>query len=232
MSSVPSAKTSVNSAHSNGIPAVAESTKTVWNASRWLDLGERVVLTLFFAYFLGPVVEAVVKRGDVPAILVAISEGLVIGLILFRKPASRLSTNPVDWLLAFGATISPLLVRPVAEGNSELLGLTACLMLTGMIGQIYAKYTLGRRFGVVAANRGLCLSGPYRLVRHPIYFFYFLTHLGFLVSSFTVWNAFVYGLVYVQLIPRILAEERILREDPAYVDYCKKVPSRLIPGLF
>jgi protein-S-isoprenylcysteine O-methyltransferase Ste14 len=38
------------------------------------------------------------------------------------------------------------------------------------------------------ANRGVVSSGLYRLVRHPIYMGYLITHAGFLLANPTVWN--------------------------------------------
>jgi len=196
------------------------------------DATEKVILLLFFFAFLVPVVHSIVATGNLSAILVLISEGLVVGFTLFRKPASTLSLRPLDWFLAFGATITPLLVRPDHYGPQWLQGAATSLMLVGLFGQFYAKFTLGRSFGIVAANRGLILGGPYRVVRHPIYFFYFVTHVGFLCGSFTLWNLAAYAIFYSLLIPRILAEERVLSEDSRYVDYKRQVRSRLIPGVF
>ena len=45
------------------------------------------------------------------------------------------------------------------------------------------KITLGRSFGVVPANRGVVVGGPYNFVRHPIYTGYLITHVAFLVAN-------------------------------------------------
>jgi protein-S-isoprenylcysteine O-methyltransferase Ste14 len=60
---------------------------------------------------------------------------------------------------------------------------------------------------------------------------YLMTHIGFLCLAPTWWNVAMYALTYSLMIPRIFAEERLLRRDPEYVDYCTKVRSRLIPGI-
>lgn len=199
---------------------------------RALDVAEKIVLLTFYTYFLVPVVDAVWAHGDLAAVLLAVSESLVIALVFFRKPAQLLSARPADWALAFGATLAPTMVRPLAGSPTLLTDAMVLLMLGGICFQILSKYMLGRRFGIVAANRGICDQGPYRLVRHPIYMGYLLTHLGFLCISPTLWNFAMYGLTYALMIPRICAEERLLRIDPAYVAYSERVRSRLIPGLF
>jgi protein-S-isoprenylcysteine O-methyltransferase Ste14 len=93
-------------------------------------------------------------------------------------------------------------------------------------------FYLGRSFGVVAANRGLKVNGPYRLVRHPIYFAHFVTTSGFLVANFSPWNAALFAVFAVCQVARIWAEERVLSATADYAAYSAQVRWRLIPGLF
>jgi protein-S-isoprenylcysteine O-methyltransferase Ste14 len=85
---------------------------------------------------------------------------------------------------------------------------------------------------VAPANRGIKLTGPYRLVRHPMYAGYLLVHLGVLILMFSPINVLIYAIGWWAQILRILAEERLLSQDPAYADYMGRVRWRLIPGLF
>ena len=105
-------------------------------------------------------------------------------------------------------------------------------MLFGVFLNLSAKLTLRRSFGVVAANRGVKIGGPYRLIRHPMYAGYTLTQLGFLLSGPTLWNLGLYGLALSLQIARILAEERILSNDPAYAEMSGRVRYRLVPYVF
>ncbi|MFO1063606.1 MAG: isoprenylcysteine carboxylmethyltransferase family protein [Pirellulales bacterium] len=219
MSSVPASSISHN----------ASPNSMTWRAA--LDLMEKVILLGFYGSFMIPVVAAFIVRLDVGAGLLAVSESLVVILVLFRKPAQSLSQRPLDWLLAFGATISPTLVRPLEADPSVLSNFAPLLMFAGICYQIAAKAVLGRRFGIVAANRGICCQGPYRIVRHPIYMGYFITHIGFLLAAPTWWNLAIYAMTYSFMIPRIFAEERLLRRDDEYEAYCGKVRWRLFPGL-
>ena len=84
----------------------------------------------------------------------------------------------------------------------------------------------------MAANRGVVSSGPYRLVRHPIYLGYLVTHAGFLLSNASARNAAIYAAAYVFQLARIHAEERILGQDGSYREYLRSVRYRLIPGLY
>jgi len=160
-----------------------------------------------------------------------VSEGLVILLMVFRRESHRLSKHPWDWIVALGGSFTVLLVRPATTAIvPEFLGVA--LQLAGTVFEVYAKVTLGRSFGIVAADRGIVVGGPYNIVRHPIYLGYCVTHVGFLLTNWSPRNFALYIVVYFFQISRILAEERILRGDESYRAYCQRVRFRLIPGVF
>ena len=106
------------------------------------------------------------------------------------------------------------------------------LMIAGFAIQMSAKFTLRRSFGVVPANRGVKVGGPYRFVRHPMYAGYLMTQVGFLLAHPTLWNASIYAATFAFQPGRILAEERLLSRDTGYREFAALVPSRLVPGIF
>jgi protein-S-isoprenylcysteine O-methyltransferase Ste14 len=92
--------------------------------------------------------------------------------------------------------------------------------------------TMGRRFGVRPALRGLVTNGPYRLVRHPMYLSYVLADIGYNLQE---WNSVTLLLVLVgwmSLVYRIYAEERVLSQHPEWSAYVALVRYRLFPGLW
>src|SRR3712207_5894222 len=99
------------------------------------------------------------------------SEGSVVLFVLCRRLTTDISLKPMDWLVAVLGTTMPLLAVPESHssGLSGLSILWAFLALGGFMLQIAAKLTLRRSFGIVAANRGVKVGGPYRIVRHPMY---------------------------------------------------------------
>lgn len=158
---------------------------------------------------------------------------LVLVLLLIRRPATRVSLNPIHWFITFArnywgyllvgyAGLFPTvsLVSPEASGT---------LLLIAIAIFVYARISLGRSFGFVPAHRGLVTTGAYGLVRHPIHTGQFIFLTSFLVSYYSLANAvlLLVGLGFV--VVKSIIEERFLMQDPEYVEYAKKVPYRWIP---
>jgi len=171
------------------------------------------------------------QTGKWTSLLWLVSEGMVVLLLVFRRESRRLSRRPWDWLVALGGSFAVLLVRPTAAAVApESVGVA--LLLAGTVFEVYGKVYLGRSFGIVAADRGIVVGGPYRIVRHPIYLGYLVTHVGFLLANWSSRNIAIYIIEYCFQVARILSEERLLKEDDGYRAYCERVRCRLIPGVF
>ena len=82
------------------------------------------------------------------------------------------------------------------------------------------------------ANRGIVSHGVYRLVRHPIYLGYLITHVGFLMANPAPWNMVLLGAADIALMLRAVCEEQTLARDAAYRDYMQHVRWRVVPGVF
>ena len=103
--------------------------------------------------------------------------------------------------------------------------LAACLSLASLL-------TLGRRFGVRPALRGLATTGPYRLVRHPIYLAYLFADIGYNLQEWNIGTALLVAAGWISLLYRIHAEERILARHADWPAYVARVRYRLVPGLW
>jgi protein-S-isoprenylcysteine O-methyltransferase Ste14 len=109
------------------------------------------------------------------------------------------------------------------------------LLLAGWLGILavfransYAAATIQ-----VASGQKVVSTGPYAIVRHPMYAAALLMLLGIPISLGSWWGA----LVLLALLPalgwRLLDEERLLLRDlEGYAGYRRKVPWRLIPHLW
>ncbi len=197
---------------------------------RVLDLFEQAGVLCLYAWLVVRLWPATFSLETWYAVLLLASEGLVVALLLVRRPTEHISRRWQDWAIAVAGTFLVLLIAP--GGPPIHAGLGLILMLMGLAIHVGAKLSLWRSFGVVAANRGVKTRGLYRIVRHPMYAGYVLSHLGFLLSSPSWWNAGVYALAWALLVLRIQAEEATLREDSYYGDYMGRVRWRLAPGIY
>ncbi len=163
------------------------------------------------------------------ALLLLVSEGVVVLLLLIRRPAARISLDARDWTIAFAGTLAPLMVQRTDAPLAPAAGLL--LMLAGLAVHLGAKLSLRRSFGIVPADRGVRTGGLYRFVRHPMYAGYMLAHVGFLLVAPSAWNLAVYVFGWTMLVLRMKAEERVLAANPAYRTYMERVGARVLPGL-
>jgi protein-S-isoprenylcysteine O-methyltransferase Ste14 len=192
-----------------------------------VDVGERLLLCVLLAPYLVAFSLALPQN---PGLITAvISELLVLLFILIRRPG-RLALSPYAFCVGFLGTALPLFVRPIP--GSHVIPICQALMMFGLALSISSKLALNRRFGVVAANRGVQTRGPYSFIRHPMYAGYVITQIGFLISNPTLWNFSVYACGFVFQLLRIFEEEKLLRQDEAYEAFTQRVRYRLVPGLF
>jgi protein-S-isoprenylcysteine O-methyltransferase Ste14 len=92
----------------------------------------------------------------------------------------------------------------------------------------YASSTIG-----VAEGQTLVSTGPYAIVRHPMYAGALLYLAGTPLALGSYWGFAPLALMLPFLIWRLLDEERVLEERlPGYSDYRKAVRYRLAPGLY
>jgi len=196
---------------------------------RLLDIAERLFVILLFAVFATRIFHTILLRPY--NLLAVISEGLGVYFIVMRRPATAVTTRPLDWLVALLGTTFPMFV--LAGGQPLLPAIMGtAIMSAGVMLVIWAKASLRHSFGMAAANRGPVNEGPYRGIRHPMYAGYMVVYLGFFLNNPLAWNAAVYILAIGFQIARILVEERVLTQDPKYADYRSHVLYRLVPRIF
>jgi protein-S-isoprenylcysteine O-methyltransferase Ste14 len=130
---------------------------------------------------------------------------------------------------ALGAAVIALYLR----GNlfSALPTVIAPQVAAGLL-MLWARVTFGMRSFHMAANPpegSLVTTGPYRLIRHPIYAAIWLFSWAGAAAHFSVTTALLTLLIALALATRIACEEFFLRTHfPGYAEYAAHT-SRLIP---
>lgn len=198
--------------------------------SRILDWAEQVVALGLYGWLVARLWPNELSATNWYPLVLLASEGLVVLLLLIRRPTTRISTDIRDWAIAAGGTFLVLLVTKGGEPLATAAGVI--LMLIGLVTHVGAKICLWRSFGLIAAHRGLKVTGLYAFVRHPMYAGYVVSHVGFLLVSPSWWNLAIYLVVWTLLVARIFAEERVLGQDPDYQAFKASVRYRLLPGVF
>ena len=76
-------------------------------------------------------------------------------------------------------------------------------------------------------------TGPYAIVRHPMYAGALIYLVGIPLALGSYWGPAVLALMVPILIWRLADEERVLEQRlPGYREYKQKVHYRLLPGVF
>lgn len=200
----------------------------------WKEKAAKLILCGACGIFMLKAFHALSKSWPHPSavlILLVISEILITILALMAKPPKTRDGTFIAFLTTFGATFYFLFISLSPGRPFAPIVFGSLLQLIGLFIEISAKIFLGKSFGFLPAVRGIITEGPYSIVRHPMYLGYFLTHMGFLLGSFSWNNLLVFIALYCLQIIRIIKEEKILSGESEYLAYMKKVRYRFIPPI-
>ncbi|HWQ12662.1 MAG TPA: isoprenylcysteine carboxylmethyltransferase family protein [Roseiflexaceae bacterium] len=190
------------------------------------------LLGVLFALFVLAAYRSWQSTGHVQMLLLALQEAIVVGLVVTRRRSAETSRSPWDWGVAVVGTAAPMLQRPDAPLHLALEPFGIAVQILGAGLSVLATVSLGRSFGIVAANRGVRTGGLYRFVRHPLYGSYLVGYAGFLLGNASPLNLLLVAVAAACQYLRGLAEERVLARDPAYAAYMARVRYRFLPYIF
>ena len=206
--------------------------RATWTPAEAADLGGRVVIVALFTLIAIRIGGDFFATGRLTGLLLLASETLVVVLTVMRRSTSIIDRSYRARILTALSLLGPMLVRPSSVAALAPEVMTVLLSAAGLVIVIGGKLSLGRSFGLMPANRGIVSSGLYKLVRHPIYMGYLITHTGFVAANPTLWNIVMLVGADLALMSRAVCEEETLQKDEAYRSYQQMVRWRVVPGIF
>jgi protein-S-isoprenylcysteine O-methyltransferase Ste14 len=203
----------------------------LFGAARTFDYWQGWVYLAIFVGASGATTVDLAKRD--PALLERRMRG---GPSAEREPAQR-----VIMLLATLSFIA-LIVVPALDRRWHwsavpvaVVVLGDLLSAAGFVGimRVYRENTYAAATIQVAAGQAVISTGPYAIVRHPMYATALLYVLGTPLALASYYGLIVVALLLAVLIARLLNEEQVLARDlPGYREYRRRVRWRLIPGVW
>jgi protein-S-isoprenylcysteine O-methyltransferase Ste14 len=142
-------------------------------------------------------------------------------LIMTRSPAKAQVDGLLPKILAFAGTYLPWTITLFGKTDQALpnLASTVCVLI-GSIMMLVTIRHLGRSFSLVAQARSVVQTGPYRWIRHPLYFSEEIAILGVILRYLTPITVAILILHIGIQVCRILYEEDLLRRNcPEYSMY-------------
>ncbi len=147
-------------------------------------------------------------------------------------------------IIMFFATIGfiALLVVPALDHRFRWSSVPLYLVIAGdiltalglyIVFLVYKKNMFASATIEVARDQKVISTGPYAIVRHPMYAGSFLYLLGMPLALGSYWGLLALAAMLPILIWRLFDEERFLSKNlPGYTEYCAKIRWRLLPGVF
>ena len=197
-----------------------------------VEFSARLATGIVFTLFAIRIATDYLTTGRMTGLLLLASESLVVVLTIARRSACTVDRTWWTRVLTTMSMAGPPLVFPANVTALAPEAVTVAISAVGLLVVIGGKLSLGRSFGLLPANRGIVSSGCYRVLRHPIYLGYLITHVAFVAANPTVWNITLILLSDAALLRRAVYEERTLAQDPEYRDYMQRVRWRIMPAVF
>jgi len=110
-----------------------------------------------------------------------------------------------------------------------VLTVSTVFTVIGLGSALYIATVLGRCFSIFPQARGLTTSGPYAIVRHPLYIAEQVATIGICLQYARPWALLIATASLAAQFPRMYYEERVLAETyPGYREYMLRTP-RIMP---
>lgn len=134
--------------------------------------------------------------------------------------------------LQLGLLVAIAATGPVVPPQPAALALIGAGGALGLWALVVVRIRNLRIVPEPVANARLVVSGPYRLIRHPMYAAVLLVAGGWLAGHVTIPRLVLLLALAIVLLLKLRHEESILvKELPGYADYMRRT-RRLVPWLY
>ncbi len=190
------------------------------------DLGRAFLTPVFATLVVVNVLHLVEGKDSLLAMLgtaAALAFYAVLAYMYLRRgKATGTNRKAGVWIVAGIATLSPFFIPLVGlggAGEAAKIG-GAVLVVVGIGLSTWALLHLRTNISVVPQSRKLVTTGPYRLFRHPLYVFEYITAVGLVALSGGGWAwLLVVALGILQVLRARWEEELLLTQIPDYAAY-------------
>jgi protein-S-isoprenylcysteine O-methyltransferase Ste14 len=136
-------------------------------------------------------------------------------------------------LMSLGNLPAPFLYRTLLPQGLETFFAGAAINVAGLLFAVWAREQLGKNWSrsvTLKQDHELITSGPYALVRHPIYTGILTGFLGSAIAEGQVRSLIAFLLVALVLLAKLRLEERWMRSQfgGTYETYAQRVAA-LVP---
>jgi protein-S-isoprenylcysteine O-methyltransferase Ste14 len=115
----------------------------------------------------------------------------------------------------------------------SVLGDLLVIVAMWMVFRVFRENSFGSATVEVAKNQRVVSTGPYAIVRNPMYASAVVYFIGMSLALGSYWALIPAVLTILGLVWRLFDEEKFLAKNlPGYAEYCARVRWHLIPGLF
>jgi len=115
----------------------------------------------------------------------------------------------------------------------SLVGALLIIVAMWMVFRVFKENSFGSATVEVTKDQKVISTGPYAIVRNPMYASAAVYFIGMSLTLGSYWGLIAAVLTILAFVWRLFDEEKFLAQNlPGYTEYCAKVHWHLIPGVF